>query len=67
MAVTEREQQWIDAVSNIRTAVGDPLPTKQKRELIHAVQLLLPVWDEIMPLIVSDIVKAVKKEMLYAA
>lgn len=60
--ITEREQKWIDALKAVRSGTGEaPLEGKKLQELVMTVQVLLPLWDNILPVIVADIVNAVKK------
>ena len=60
--ITEREQLYIDSLRSVRKLTGGgEVFGKELAELVSAVQVLLPVWDTLMPLLVADIVAAVKK------
>ena len=60
---TERHQKFIETLITANNLAGEPITAARHEELEEAVNFLLPLWDEIMPLIVSDVVKAVKKEL----
>lgn len=60
--ITAREQKWIDALKAVRAGTGEgELEGKKLTELVMTVQVLLPLWDSLMPIIVEDVVNAVKK------
>ena len=58
--MTEREEIYIKVI-NTASEISNTRPLTPDEET--TLRSLLVVWDEIMPLLVADIVKAVKKEL----
>lgn len=56
-----REEKYLMAVQGALVAAGeDQLEGSDLEKCKKAIHALLPIWDMILPLIVGDIVKAVK-------
>lgn len=60
---TEREQLYTETITNAFRIAGVDEAGIERASILSMVSSFLPLWDEIMPLLVSDIVKAVKKEL----
>lgn len=60
---TERQKHYIETIENAFRIAGIDEEVISSASVSPFVESLLPMWDEIMPLLVSDIVKAVKKEL----
>lgn len=60
MQPTDREQKYISACVAVKKVSGEEMKPADLDQLTTAVHILLPAWDAILPLIVADIINAVK-------
>lgn len=60
--MSDREQKYLAAIQAARIAADEKqFEGQQLEKVTKAIKDLLPIWDVVLPLVVRDIVKAVKE------